>query len=73
MRKFGPFFSLLGDFVKGKLNLVVNEKVSHLVGYVHYTTKNITLEMAVKSDKLGLTERYKQPFTYIYYGTSCWL
>lgn len=61
-REIGLFFSLSEDFSKGELDLVVNEKVSHLVKYMYYATENITPEVVAKIDGLALNERYSQAF-----------
>lgn len=53
-------FSLPEDFIEGELDPVANKKVSHLAEYVHYTSENITPEVAGEMDKLGLDERYNQ-------------
>lgn len=59
-RKMDSLFSLPEDFIEGELDPVANKKVSHLAEYVHYTSENITPEVAGEMDKLGLDERYNQ-------------
>ncbi|XP_006435936.2 probable ATP-dependent RNA helicase DDX31 isoform X2 [Citrus clementina] len=59
-RKVGSLFSLPEDFIEGELDPVANKKVSHLAEYVHYTSENITPEVAGEMDKLGLDECYNR-------------
>ena len=53
-------FSLPRDFVEGKLDPVANKNTSHLAEYLHYPFKNITPEVVVEMDELGLDERYNR-------------
>lgn len=52
-RKIGSISSFLDDLYKGKLDLVLNEMISHLATFVHYIAENITLEAIKEMDRLG--------------------
>lgn len=55
-QKFGYVSSFPEDLLKGELDTIANEKVSHLVHYVYYSAKNITPEAITKTDSLELSE-----------------
>lgn len=59
-RKMDSLFSTPGDFIEGELDPMANKKVFHLAEYIHYTTENITSEVVVEMDKLGLHERHSR-------------
>lgn len=59
-KKLGSFYSLPKDFVERGLNSVANEKVSHLVVFMHYVTKNNILNVVVERNGLVLSKFYSQ-------------
>lgn len=57
-RKFGFVSLFLDDLHEGELDLVSNEKFSHLAHCFYYSTENVTPEIAVETDMFSLNERY---------------
>lgn len=62
INKMSSIFSLPGDFVEGKLDPVANKNTSHLAEYLYYNYENITPEVVVEMNELGLDERYNRAF-----------
>lgn len=57
-RKFGFVSSFPDDLHQDELDLVVNEKVSHLARCFYYFTESITPDAAAETDRLDLSELY---------------
>lgn len=56
----GFLLLLAKDFVKGELDPMANKNFSHRAECLHYTSDNITLEVAMEMDKLGLDKCYNR-------------
>lgn len=59
-RKLWLLFFLLRDFAKEGLDMVANEKVSYLLGFMHYVIENIAPKVVAKVDRFDLSECYNQ-------------
>ncbi|XP_052287719.1 uncharacterized protein LOC127899053 [Citrus sinensis] len=59
-RKFDSLFTALGDLMEGELDPVANKQISHLTNYFFHFSESISTDMAMKVDKLDLSERYSR-------------